>query len=46
MTREEKIDKLIDLLAEEGLIVLLDDQTEAVSPPSENADISKIVRTS
>lgn len=46
MTREEKIDKLIDMLAELGLIVITDGPPEAVSPPNENADKSEIVRTS
>ena len=46
MTREEKIDKLIDLLAELGLIVIIDEPPGTVTPPDDLADNAKTLHTS
>ena len=47
MTREEKIDKLIDMLAELGLIVITDGQPDNLANlQSECEDIVKSAHTS
>lgn len=45
MTREEKIDQLIDLLAELGLIVIIDAPPETVTPLDDLADTAKNAHT-